>query len=146
MSDLSEPRYPWILLRVIVGLPFIAAGLFSAIHWNASVAFNAELTGPALAPAFTALAVSQILGGLSLVTGYKARLGAVLLLAFLLPASVRHLWIAQHVAGFGVGDAELVTLATRGQLASLEKNIGLIGVMVFVIIRGVGPARNKPPG
>jgi uncharacterized membrane protein YphA (DoxX/SURF4 family) len=128
MTDV--PRYAWIVLRICVGLPFIGSGIFNSINWDASNQFNAILLGDTAAPVLTILGVAQILGGLSIVTGYQMRFGAALLLAFLLPATIRHFVVAQLL----VGEDPLTVLAKRGQLSCVEKNVGLIGVMIFMLI------------
>lgn len=144
-SQAPESPTPWRVLRWVVGLQFMAAGSFSALQWQATVDFNALLTGPGLAPVATALQVALALGGgVSLVANLRPRLGASLLLAFLVPATVRHGFAAHEAthlvqsAGGAAGDAveRLGALARRGQLASIAKNIGLVGVVLFIAMRG----------
>ena len=144
-----ESRLPFLILRIVVGLQFVAAGSFSLLRWDATVAFNALLTGPGLAPVATAAAIAlTVAGGLSLVTGIRARWGAVLLILFLLPATVRHVIAAgaaaellQQAGGVAADQAaELAGLARRGQLAAVAKNIALLGVTAFIAMRGVEPA------
>jgi uncharacterized membrane protein YphA (DoxX/SURF4 family) len=124
------PRSAWLILRILVGVPFIASGVFNAINWDASNAFNAILLGETLAPALTVLGILQIVGGLSIVSGYQMRFGALLLLAFLIPATIRHFLAARAL----VGDDPLTVIAKRGQLSCVEKNSGLIGIMIFLLI------------
>jgi uncharacterized membrane protein YphA (DoxX/SURF4 family) len=146
-----EHRYPWLILRTILGLHFIASGAFNARSWNEYVTFNALLTGPAAAPWFTAALIGLVLaGGLCILTGYRVRAGAVCAFAFLVAATVRHV-VAARTVGTMVGPGltgahqeavtQLIDIARRGQLASVAKNIGLIGVVVFVALRGLEPAR-----
>jgi len=122
--------------------------VFSAAHWQATVDFNALLTGNTLAPVATAFAIGALIaGGLSLLTGRHTRVGALLVLAFLVPATIRHVIAAGHAVQLAepavvaaqpvVG--ELSQLAKRGQMAAVVKNLGLIAVVVFVALRGVGP-------
>jgi uncharacterized membrane protein YphA (DoxX/SURF4 family) len=124
------PRHAWLILRICVGLPFIGSGIFNAVNWDASNDFNAILLGTTAAPVLTILGVAQIIGGLSIASGYQMRFGAVLLLAFLLPATIRHFVAAQAL----IADDALTVVAKRGQLSCVEKNVGLIGVMIFVLI------------
>ena len=127
---ITVPHSAWLVLRVLVGLPFVASGIFNAINWDASNQFNAILLGESLAPALTILGVLQIVGGLSLITGFQMRWGVVLLLMFLLPATLRHFLAAREL----VGEDPLSVVAKRGQLSCVEKNVGLIGVMIFFAI------------
>ena len=128
-ATLRIPRWAWLVLRVCVGVPAIASGIFNAVHWDASNQFNAVLLGNA-APVLTVLGMAQILAGLLIITGYQLRVGAALMLAFWLPATVRHLVAARAL----VGDDPLVVLAKRGQLSCVEKNVGLMSVMIFLFV------------
>ncbi|MEO1182839.1 MAG: DoxX family protein [Cyanobacteria bacterium J06636_28] len=65
----------------------------------------------------------QLLGGASLVVGYKARIGSGLLLAFLVPATlVFHNPIADPT-----------------QMIQFLKNLAIIGGLLMVIAHGAGP-------
>ncbi len=154
MSSKTDGTLPVLILRIGIGLPFVAAGAFSALNWQATLQFNAILTGAALAPASTAAGVCLLIaGGLSILFGYKARLGALCILLFLLPASARHLVAAQEATEMAIllevqhGQTEIVermsNLARRGQLASFVKNMGLTGVAVFFLLGGVEPTRGS---
>lgn len=123
------PRWAWLVLRVCVGLPVIASGIFNAINWDASNEFNSILMGGA-APVLTILGIAQIVGGLSIISGYQMRIGVAIMLAFWIPATLRHFLAARAL----VGDDPLTVLARRGQLSCVEKNIGLIGVMIFLFV------------
>ena|SRR5688572_17879233 len=135
------PRSAWLVLRILVGLPNIGVGLFNLINWDASNSFNAILLGDTAAPALTILGIAQLAGGLMIITGYQLRLGVLLILAFLVPATLRHFLAAREL----VGDDAVTVLARRGQLSCVEKNIGLIGVMLFFLIvqSGSGSSRSK---
>ena len=147
---MNNSRRAFLILRVVVGLQFVAAGAFSLRGWEATVLFNALLVGPDLAGLATGLAVAlNLVGGLSLVAAIQPRLGALLLLAFLLPATIRHGVAAQHADALlsGLGsepDAtalELAGLARRGQLAAVAKNVALMAVVGFIAAtsRAVSP-------
>ena len=123
------PPWTWLVLRICVGLPAIASGLFNVINWDDSNQFNSILFGGA-APVLTILGIAQILAGLLIITGYQVRVGAAIMLAFWIPATIRHLLSARAL----VGDDPLVVLAKRGQLSCVEKNVGLIGVMIFLFV------------
>jgi hypothetical protein len=58
------------------------------------------------------------------------RVGVTIMLVFWIPATIRHFL----AAGALEGDDPLVVLAKRGQLSCVEKNIGLIGVMIFLFM------------
>jgi uncharacterized membrane protein YphA (DoxX/SURF4 family) len=123
----AESIVSWRPLRVTAGIQFVVAGAFSALDWTATVEFNQALVGVAASPAATGLASALlIVGGLSLSIGYQTRTGAMCTLAFLIPATIRHLLVVASIDG----DAPLGELAERGQLASASKNLVLIALMI----------------
>ncbi len=73
--------------------------------------------------------VFLIAGSLSLILGYKARIGAVLLLIFLILATYyfHNFWDA-------TSDQE-----KQDQMIQFLKNLGLMGAMVLIIANGTGP-------
>ena len=64
----------------------------------------------------------QLLGGLSLLFGYKVKIGSILLILFLIPAT-----LVFHNP-----------LADPGEINSFLKNIGLIGGLLMTIYAGAG--------
>jgi putative oxidoreductase len=70
-----------------------------------------------------------IAGSLSVILGYKARIGAALLLAFLVLATYyfHDFWT--------VSDPQ----AQQEQMIQFLKNLGLMGAMLLVIANGTGP-------
>lgn len=63
-----------------------------------------------------------LLGVLSLILGYKTRLGAFLLILFLIPVTLIFHW----------------DLSDPGQTTQLYKNLGLVGGLLMVISNGPG--------
>lgn len=72
--------------------------------------------------------VFLILGGLSVLLGYKARLGALLLLIFLAAATY-------YFHDFWQAPAE----KQQTEMIQFMKNLALMGTMVFLIANGPGP-------
>ena len=89
----------------------------------------------ALVPASGLLA---LIGGLSVLTGYRARVGATLLILFLIPVT-----FAMH-AFWAVSDPHMAEL----QRAMFFKNVSLVGAALLLIHFGAGPysldARKEP--
>ena len=83
------------------------------------------LPGVALAGAIGFL----VYGGLSLIVGFRARLGAALLLVFLLAATYffHDFWTFE--------DAQ----ARQQQMIQFMKNLALMGAMLFILANGPGP-------
>jgi putative oxidoreductase len=69
-----------------------------------------------------------ILGGLSVLLGYKARFGALLLLVFLAAATY-------YFHDFWKAPAE----KQQAEMINFMKNLSLMGTMVFLIANGPGP-------
>src|SRR5271163_2068982 len=93
MSNLSVPGGAsyWILpARVLLSSPFLYSGIDKCRRWNAAQREVAAsgLPWPTLLHLVTV--VVQLGGGLSLLLGIEARLGALLLLLFLIPVTVMY--------------------------------------------------------
>ena len=74
--------------------------------------------------------VFLIVGSVSIVFGYRARFGALLLLVFLGLAS----YYFHNFWAYEAGDPE-----HQQQMIQFMKNLGLMGAMVLIIANGVGP-------
>jgi len=74
--------------------------------------------------------VLALAGGLSILLGYKAKLGAWLLVVFLVPVT---LWM--HRFWGAAGDPQMVTM----QMAQFSKNVALTGTALYMAFFGAGP-------
>jgi len=72
--------------------------------------------------------VFLIAGSLSIILGYKARLGAALLLVFLILAT----WFFHDFWTFSGQERQM-------QMIHFMKNLALIGTMIFLMANGSGP-------
>lgn len=114
-------KYLPLAARICLALIFINAGIKHLIGFSAFVDTIAQKLPLALLLAVATI-VFQLLGALSLVLGYKVKIGAILLILFLIPASLMfHNFIADP-----------------SQLNSFLKNLGLIGGLLLIIERGAG--------
>ncbi len=120
---------------VVVGRICLAA-IFLMSVWGNKIPNFADVTedmadegvpwpGIALAGAIGFL----IAGGLSVIVGFRARLGAALLLVFLLLATYffHDFWTFE--------DAQ----ARQQQMIQFMKNLALMGAMLFILANGPGP-------
>ena len=73
--------------------------------------------------------VFLLAGSLSVITGYRARIGALLLLVFLVLATYyfHNFW--------AISDAK----AQQEQMVQFMKNLSMMGAMLFIIANGPGP-------
>jgi putative oxidoreductase len=112
--------------RILFSLLFImaASGHFKA----ATIAYAAAQGVPLASLAVPASGILALLGGLSLALGYKARWGAVAIVAFLAPVTVmmHNFW--------AVTDPMMQQL----QMSMFMKNLALIGGALTFAVYGAG--------
>lgn len=115
-------KYLPLAARVCLCLIFLKAGISHITGFSGTVEGmnNMGLPIPEILLIFTI--IFQILGGLSLLLGYKVKIGSILLILFLIPATL--------VYHNPIGDP--------GQINDFLKNIGLIGGLLMVIYAGAG--------
>ncbi|MEL6494231.1 MAG: DoxX family protein [Cyanobacteria bacterium J06623_7] len=112
-------KYLPLAARVCLCSIFLKAGISHIIGYGDTVSMmtNKGLPIPDLMLIFTI--IFQLLGGLSLLLGYKVKIGSILLILFLIPASFAFHNPATDINGF-------------------LKNIGLIGGLLMVMSAGGG--------
>ena len=112
-------KYLPLAARVCLCLIFLKAGISHIVGYSSTVEMmsNQGLPIPNLLLIFTI--AFQLLGSLSLLLGYKVKIGSILLIAFLIPATLAFHNPASDINGF-------------------LKNIGLIGGLLMVIYTGAG--------
>lgn len=113
--------------RVLFGLIFVFFGLN---HFSPSMAGYAASTGVPLASIAVPLSgVMAVAGGLSVILGYKTRLGALLLALFLVPVTfmMHAFWKATD------------PMTAMTQQIMFLKNISMLGGALLLVQRGAGP-------
>ena len=120
-----------VLARVMIAAIFVMSAAGNKIPHFADVAKMMEGKGIPQPKILLAGAIAfLILGGLSIVLGYKARLGALMLLVFLGAATYYF-----HDVWKIPPDAP----EHRDQMIQFMKNLALMGTMVFLMANGPGP-------
>jgi putative oxidoreductase len=122
-----EPISKWaqLLGRIALGAIFVISALGKLAHWSGTVAYVASKGVPAWMLAIaTAL---ELLGGLSVILGLKARWGALAMLIFLVPVTLvfHNFW--------AVPEAQ-----RQMQQVNFLKNISIFGGALIVLARGAG--------
>jgi len=113
--------------RVLLSAIFLTSGVFHILHWGKSVTYM-QTAGVPLPNLLLLLAVvCLLLGGLSVLIGIRARLGAVLLILFLIPTT-----LVFH-SDWTAGSAE-----AGDQMLHFMKNLGLLGGLLMVVAFGAG--------
>ena len=121
-----------VLGRVLLCAVFVAALTGHAAPNVHSVTSLVAANG-SVAPtwAFVGGVLLVVLGSLSVIVGYKPRLGASLLLVFLVLATF-------YFHGFSVWTI-MNAQARQEQIMQLTANLSIIGAMLFIIANGTGP-------
>jgi putative oxidoreductase len=116
-------KYLPLAARICLALIFLKAGITHLIGFNGfATMLGQQLFLGGLLAAGTIFC--QLAGSLSLLLGYKVKIGALLLIIFLIPATLMfHNFLA---------DGE--------KLNDFLKNVGLIGGLLMVIYTGAGAA------
>ena len=116
-----------LLGRFLFALIFICSSIG---HFSSSSITYAEASGAPLANLFVPLSgVLILLGGLSILFGFKAKIGAILLLIFLVPAT-----LIMH-AFWNIQDPTLYLM----QMSNFMKNLSLMGTCLLITYFGSGP-------
>jgi len=118
-----------VLARLMIAAIFLLSAVGNKIPKFDAVAAMMEGKGIPQPKILLAGAIAfLILGGLSIVLGYKARLGALLLLVFLGAATY-------YFHDFRKAAPE----QQQAEMIQFMKNLALMGTMVFLLANGTGP-------
>jgi putative oxidoreductase len=113
--------------RVLFALIFVASVIG---HFSEAEIAQASAHGVPLATILVPLAgLIAFVGGVSIMLGYRARFGALLLLVFLVPVT-----LVMHKF-WGIPDAQMAMM----QKINFMKNTSLIGACLLVMYYGSGP-------
>ena len=115
-------EYIALAARICLCLIFFKAGISHLTGFGGLVKTIASQGLPLASVLAAGTVVFQLLGALSLLIGYKTKIGSILLIIFLIPASLMF-----HNP-----------IADPSQLNDFLKNIGLIGGLLMVIYAGAG--------
>ena len=120
--------------RLLLSLIFLMSGLNKIIDWSGTQEYMAA-RGMFLVPLFLLAAILfEIVGGLSVLAGFKARVGALLLIAFLVPVT-----LVFH--GFWrYADPERTV-----EMIQFMKNLAILGGLLVVLAHGAGPLSFDAP-
>ena len=120
-------RYLAVIGRVLLSAIFVMSG---ATHFSAAGIGYAASQGVPFANVLVPLSgILAMVGGLSVALGYRAKLGACLLVVFLIPVT-----LAMH-RFWGVHDPGMAQL----QMAMFMKNVSILGGALLVAYFGAGP-------
>lgn len=114
--------------RILLSAIFLINGFGQVFRWNGVAVFS-QTNSLLPLPIFiiTTAIFFQILGGLLILVGYKTRIGAILLIIFIIPATLyfHHFW-------------DLDDISQLMQIQLFFKNVALIGGLFGIIANGPG--------
>jgi putative oxidoreductase len=114
-----------LVARIFIGSLFLWAGATKVVHWKGSAEYmHLKKMPTSLLPAAILM---QIIGGLSVLLGFEARVGALLLIVFVIPAAIKmhDFWNLQ-------GDERTT------QKTMFMKDIAVLGGLLLLLITGAG--------
>jgi putative oxidoreductase len=116
--------------RLLLASIFIISAITKIGNHDATVARMAEAGIPAAAFFIYAAVLVELAGGLSILTGFRARIGALLLFAFLIPVTyLFHLRPAFDAA---------MNVVDRAQMTNTLKNLAIMGGLLLIYGNGAG--------
>jgi putative oxidoreductase len=112
-----------LLGRTLLGLIFVMSGLNKINAFEGTQQYMASKGMPATAILLVGAIVVEVLGGLSVILGYRGRLGSAALILFLIPAT-----LIFHT-----------NFAEQTQMIMFLKNLSIMGGLLLVMTYGTGP-------
>ncbi|MFT5523777.1 MAG: putative oxidoreductase [Pirellulaceae bacterium] len=129
--------------RVMLGTIFLMSAVGNKIPKFSQVSQYMTSEGvPAADMMLVGAIVFLVAGSLSIILGFKARVGASLLLVFLLLATYffHDFWTQPADAMWVLSSNEAVKMPVQQiEMISFMKNLALMGAMLFIIANGSGP-------
>ena len=122
MNNLLNP-----LSRFLVAAIFIMSGAGKIFGFNQTAGMMEQVGFPAPQFFLIGAILLELLGGLSVLLGFKARWGAIALIVFLIPATI--IFHASAIADPAQGQAQMIHTL---------KNLAIIGALVNVLANGAG--------
>ena len=121
-------RYVAPLGRLLLSLIFILSAVGKFNDWQGTAKMLADRGLPAADALLSVAVVLEIAGGVSVLVGLFARVGALFLLAFLIPAT-----LIMHDFWAHEGDQWM------GEMINFMKNVSITGGVLLVLAFGAGP-------
>ena len=120
---------PWGLLvgRILLAHIFVLSGYGKIIGFAGTAGYMAKYGMPMVEPLLAATIAIELIGGLMLVVGWKARWAALAIFLFIIPAT-----LIFHA--FWAVPQEQVMMQT----IQFQKNLAIMGGMLFVYFCGPG--------
>ncbi len=124
-------KYVPLIGRILLSLIFVMSGFNHIFNWSEMSQYAAMKGVPMPNVAVIITGIMILLGGLSVALGYKSKIGALLLVIFLIPTTLmmHNFW--------AIEDA----MQSKIEMTMFLKNLGLMGGALLVYYFGSGPYR-----
>lgn len=116
-------RFAPLLGRIFLSAIFIISSVRKILDFEGTRAYMDNAGLPMTGVLLVGAIVFELAGGLSVLLGFKARLGAILLIIFLVPTT-----LVFHM-----------DFSDQGQIIHFMKNLSILGGLLLVAAFGSGP-------
>lgn len=126
-KDASMQNASSLLGRNLLSLIFVASGMGKMADWSGTAGYMAS-RGMVAVPFFLTMAILfEVIGGLLVLTGFKARWGAAALFLFLIPVTAifHNFWALEQ-------------MERQMQMIHFMKNLAIMGGLLVVVAFGPG--------
>ncbi len=122
-------QYIPLIGRIFYSLMFIFAGIANLINLEQASKYAASMGIPAPAVAVIISHIIILAGGLSILLGYKVKIGSILLIVFLIPTTIimHNFWAVKE------------PMQQQIQMIMFLKNIAMLGGAFIFLYFGTGP-------
>ena len=124
-------KFAPLLGRILLALIFIFAGFHKLTGFEGMAGYMASHGLPMPQVLLVATIVIELIGGLMILIGWQARIAAMAIFLFLIPAT-----LVFH-AFWNVNPAD--TMLLQNQMNHFMKNIAIMGGMLYIVAYGSGP-------
>lgn len=125
--DTALNRYAPLSGRILLSAIFLMSGFGKITDFSGTTGYMASHGMPAVSFLLVMAILFELFGGLSVLTGFKARWGAVALIVFLIPAT-----LIFHA--FWAVEPDQV----RMQTINFMKNLAIMGGLLQIVAHGAG--------
>lgn len=130
VANISSPGQDWVALvgRILMAIIFLTAGFGKLVAFQGTAGYIASQGVPLPQLATAGTIALELGGGLMLVLGWRARWAAVALLVFTgVAGAIFHAFWSAPTAQY------------QDQLIHFQKNLAMMGGLLYIALHGSGP-------
>ncbi|MGQ9496264.1 MAG: DoxX family protein [Thermoanaerobaculaceae bacterium] len=127
-KDSMRTKFVLLMGRVLLAMIFLMAGMRKMLAFQGTAADMSSKGVPLVTLALAVTILLEVMGGLSIILGFKARLGAALLALFRIPVTL----VYHNFWAFDGQERQM-------QMLQFMKNLAIMGGLLQVAHFGPGP-------